>query len=1034
MKKNYLILTSLLMVSSMTSQAATTEADFAATKSAAIAKMTSWSEASPFAPDAFAQGILDLNGLEYGKFPSGDEAIEGIDALVASTLDAARAEFNVKLPTIFVTMTTDALTSNPVDGKSLFGTMDTMEMLDMDAMRFQTHDKACQASAWHLYSLPKNDGYYSMRNNMTYYLRMWDDDGQTRFSPYYYYGYQAPFKIDFADNGKMQLCLEDGRYMGTDAEGGMTVYDEFCDATSWTFTRAYGPQCDMPVISTKDDPQYYLFRNVYDPEKYLTSVYPDSPYMEMGTPSNNAMWYFSKQTVANNDWMRCTNKSGHVIYTNDGGHAYCGNSVPSGGLPYMTFMVIDGLEDLGLVVFINNQSRFQIVEFFSTPTSTLLCYDSTITPGVEVDLSYFKQGRDLKRFLWTIETGADANLMAFFEARDKAVASIASYKESQPWAHDAIERKITEIEACSLNSYDSLDAALADIDSKASGFLASLPTLMLEEASDPTVYFTLNNVRRKQSDSEAGWIVAVADGKLINTTSSVSEGSAWQVEPLSEGNFALKNHEGGYIGSMKSGSEVVLTDDASAAAKLSFRLADGYVLISASRSALNLDDNDGTLMAAPATDPGSQWTLGQKVIIEDDWLEYSTFANAISYEMSSLSKPGTYLEGAPSTWYLMSRDYFNEECYFYFEPYEDGNGCYIICTPYGKTRSRIWWWREDGNPAMYDDTANVRNDYDDRWYLIPVDHEDNSDEQRAYQISLNYPPKGNSCISVEKNPVGCLNMKPATDKENTIWIFKKLGELDHERIFNEQLRLKLPIIEGAIAAQPWARGVLDPAYKHLTTCTMQDFGSDCYSAINALSQYISDAIDEVVVLLEEEPDGCAVRIKNVRRASSGNPAYLASVDGHLNSLDFTDDNAPATTWTFEYYNNGRYRLINDNGEYLGALEGDDIITTTDRSQAGLYALVLNENTISLVVRNEPKKALNLNNAGGNACTYDAGDAGSQWVIELVRTNGVREVGTESAEGRSGLYDLRGFKVDSDKAAPGIYIERQGGKVIKRVIE
>lgn len=215
---------------------------------------------------------------------------------------------------------------------------------------------------------------------------------------------------------------------------------------------------------------------------------------------------------------------------------------------------------------------------------------------------------------------------------------------------------------------------------------------------------------------------------------------------------------------------------------------------------------------------------------------------------------------------------------------------------------------------------------------------------------------------------------------------------------------------------------------------MNDFGPDCYTAINELTEYVNDVMEKVDMLLEEEPDGCAVTIKNVRRDTSGNPAYLASVDGHLNTLDNTDANIKAITWTFEYYSNGRYRLVNDNGEYMGPLEGNDISVTTNRNEAGYYALKINGNTMSLIVRNEPGKGLNLDNAGGNACVYNANDAGSQWVIELVRQSGIDTISAGEDDNRYGLYDLRGIRVNPENAAKGIYIERQGNKVIKRVIK
>ncbi len=339
---------------------------------------------------------------------------------------------------------------------------------------------------------------------------------------------------------------------------------------------------------------------------------------------------------------------------------------------------------------------------------------------------------------------------------------------------------------------------------------------------------------------------------------------------------------------------------------------------------------------------------------------------------------------------------------------------------------------------MFDDTENHWASYNDRWYLIPVEVEGLEEDEVACQISSCYPPEGNSCISIEKNLVGCLNMKPASEKDITTWIFKKTGEIDHERLFQEQLVRNFPRIEGAIAAQPWCRDILNPAYERLNGCAMSEFGTDSYDAIPAMETYVASVIEEVEWRLEEDPDGCAVKIKNVRRAEANKAPYLAAVDGFANTVDITADNEKSATWTFEYYNNGRYRLVNDNGEYLGQLDSE-ITVTSDPAEAGLYAFVLNFNTVSLVNRTSPEIGLNIDNAGGNACQYNSDDAGSLWVIELVRENGINEIsgdnlGNNAANGTRAVYDLRGIKVNPQNATPGIYIERNGSEVSKRLVK
>ena len=1039
MKKTYIALTMLLATSTFSSMGAKSEADFKSAKDSAIAKMTSWSKASPYAPEAFSKGLSDLENAGFSSYSDGDIAVSAVDEIVSATLAAAREELAVKMPTIFVTMTTDALTANPVDGGTLVGTPYEDRHYSES---FKTYSKVCQGSAWLIFEQSINPGKYGMRNNIVHYLasKAGGDGEPDKLSAYYSYNMQPDINVDFADNGKMAIT-SGSRYIGTDETGGMAYYDTFSDATSWTFTRAYDEKCDLPRVSTEENPVWYMFRSAADPDGgFLTSRYPDWKGMILGPVSEAAMWRFGPNDMVNSDQLFCYNKNGSMLIATGSGHAEA--NLGAVGYPFMIFGVLDDHEKYGLAVCVINQSRFFNFCNAGSYETTIGCpWLLTKAPEMfsnqyTIDLSWQREEFPAASSCWFIEEASDAAMLDFLSKRNQYAAEVFAYADSQPWALNEIKSTVEKIKATEYSDYSSGEEANAAIRSMADQFLSSLPSLMMEYASSEDAYFSINNFRRMNAGNGYGWMLSTdAEGNFAAIASNSPEtASTWKIEKATDTTFRLKNRDGYYIGSIRSGQEAKPTQDSASAATFSFVLSDGKIVLKSTRSSLSLDEADGPLTAAADTDPGAKWVLKQVVVMPDNDLVVSDISNQWLYTITSVAAdPMVYLEAGAHRYYCWARDYLNDECYWYLERIPGNNAYRFVASIYAADELRMCRnpADEDGSfyaPVCYDKRIPTSDFAREDWYIIPVEY----DGKRAYQISTCYPPKGNCCLSsVMENRL--MTYSTVDDIEHTAWYFNHVEGIDHEGIFNDARVGQVAQLQAFLDVQPFVSEYLTSARDYVANSPMTEFGPDSYSSIPAMTNYVSAAITRAKWLLEEEPRGCTVNIRNVRRAENGMPSYLAAVDGHANTVDLSDETRASAAWNLEYYVNGCYRLKNDNGEYLGKL-GSDIEVVSDIADAGLYFLDFRNLYMTLADRNNPDYGLNFDLNGGNACQYSTDDSGSFWTIELVRLSGV---GSVSADGDSGIieyYDLNGLPVSGDDLKPGLYIQRRGDRVSKILVK
>ncbi len=1044
MKKPYLSMV-LMLASAMTGFAATTEADFNAAQQAAIAKMASWSTASPYAPDAFSKGLANLVNTKYSAYPNGDAAVKAVDEILATTLSEAREELNKKVGTIFVTITTDALTARPVDGGNLVGTVYGYRYEDRE---FKTYNKVCQGSAWLFYQQCNDNAYHGMRNNVAYYIASQpvpDAEDEFFISPFNSYDYQPNMNVDFADNGKMEIRCA-GKYIGTDEAGGLAYFDSFSPATSWTFTRAYDKKCDLPRRSTAEDPVWYVIRNASLPnDGYLASQFPDWKGLAIKPMGNNTMWRFDENAYGvENEWVSPVCKNGAYLLYLTSNHAISSDNRRE-GYDIMTFTVIDGYEDYGVMIWCGRESvcmNFQNATSYDAKkgcpyllTKAPGGVDATFGNSYTIDIQWLRP--DVfgdKSACWTFEEASDAGLFDFLNKRTQYANEVSAYASSQPWLHAEIQGAADMIKATEYDDYENSEAAIAAMRSMADQFLAALPGKLLAEASAGEKYFSISNGRRKDSGNTAGWMLSTdAAGKIVTTTATAPDaGATWQIEKVTDTTFRLKNREGYYLGSVRTGQAATTTKTASSAGSYSFALAGGRIVFSGTRSCLYLDDADGSLAAATAEDPGSRWILKNVTVLPENSLEVSDISDQLLYNIISVSEPLTYLEGIGDRYYNYARGYLNDGCYWFLDIPEDGEGYRFNSHRYASEGVRMCRQTDGvGNYGAPIDYFGSRVDGKytlDYWYCIPLIYNDSL----VYQISYCYPPEGNCCISrVMEN--GVMTYSSADDVENTAWYFRRVPKIDHEALFNQERYRLLPSLEAFLRVQPFAKELLEEARDYTASVKMTEFGPDSYSANPALTNYVSGIIEKAKWTLEDEPRGCAVYFKNVRRDGNNTAPYLAAVNGFANTVDLTDDTKASATWNLEYYNNGRYRLVNDNGEYLGPMSSS-VEIVSDASQAGLYFIDFRNNYMTLADRNNPDNGLNVDQSGNNACVYGSDDAGSRWTIELVRLNGISAVSGDAADGVVEYYDLRGIRVNPADMAPGLYLERRGNRVSKILVK
>lgn len=1040
MKKCFFSLAVLFAASTLSAAAASSEADFTTAKDQAISRLTSWTESSPYALEALNTGIANLNSLTFSSFANADAAVTEVNSIFDQTMTQAHEQLSDEVYRVFVSLTTDALMANPVDGKATLVGGERL-LADRFNVPFQAYEERVQCSTW-IFNNAAQAGTYTLRNNNCNYLTYRDymepDDEDLSLSRTVDkdgYTIAVKLSVDFADNGRMTLMQGD-KYLATRDDGSVYLTDTFGPASSWKITRAVDKKFDKPRLSTKKDPIYYVIRNSNYPDLclYGTGYYK---FMNLGPITESGQWYFVDSGRENGSYYAYS-KSGYVIGWTQALRMYTFTS-PNDGGPIYTYLR-DGNEQYGLCLLMVGEGSYT----YSDTNPGHFAYDPKdgYVDMNQVVNTYHDWLGDPGIFSWYLEEINDAELSTLLVAQNEAISLLKSYLTSQPWAVDYLTQAIDKIQNVSLSAYASGEEAANAVKEMLQGYVDGLPAVVNSEigsffkAGSRVALYNRNRGVATNAEGKPLASVTSNGASRFNTVVGLPDSiSAYEFEVVRDGVYKIKTLKGTYLGAMKAGSPVEGVDKASAAEyRLSF--IDGYVALvnSTGRTGLYLDAANGDLTVNQPSDKGSQWVIGLVSIVQTrgDSPKISTDTEKYYYVIRSVGDPNKYIRTSVATWY-MSWDVEEDRSYFYLTRAEDGNGVILNSMIYDGSILCINT-DENGNvvgqsPVWYNKNT-TRNDFKSDWYIVPNEY----GTKEGFFISTSYPITPGSCVSVVSpggnfTAITC-GMGNAEDYLNTAFIFEYREGLDHERLFNVKRDPIVETLRRYLTSQPWFLDRFAAEVEFLENCQMTDFGADSYVAGNSLISYYNRLMNELEEEMDYAPEDWVVAIGNVRRGADSK-AYLAGVNGKANTIP--EINA-SSTWALEYYSNGRYFLKNDNGEYLGDFASSNMTVTTDRDRAGHFQIAYYNGYITIVDRNNPSAgALNVDASNGNACKAAQADEGSYWTMEVVRESSLADINAAAREAVE-FFDLRGIRVSESDLTPGVYLKRSGTKVQKVIVK
>lgn len=1034
MKKS--IFSLAMLFASALSAFAATEADFNTARDQAVAKMTSWAAATPYAEESLAQGMANLINAQFSSYSSADAAVSGIKKIVDETLDLARTEMEGNLYRIFTTMTTEGLQANPYNGAYKVGSAYAeddegyMEWHANGVMKFEAYAKTCASCTWTFFSVDRGARGWGLRNSRGLFLRSPDmnQDGSypdedlwvDPFCRASSHPDQHYFTLDFADDGGMKLTYG-GHVVATNAEGRPVFADSYgAPETRWIFSRITDPKFDLPKLSTKENPIYYVIRNAAHPDQTLLAgpnLTGDS-YMHLGPFGETSRWYFTYFPGVDFGAYCAYNANGSYIARNLNPHMYTTWNTNIGA---NFFLLPTGYEELGVSINMYATGERAMDRFNN-------CYWTTCFHDY-VDVNWKKYANEPDpEFAWFFEEAGGAEVTTFLNLKKEFTAKLEHFKEIQPWANKQIDAAIETINGLDFNNYNDITVARDDMEKAFNDVADHLLDFMAADIAikgNNTVY--LINKDRYNANSADGWMLTVDNNTLTATTDNLpDDNSIWYFEavPGAANTYTLHNPNGAYIAERNKAWEYPVTTDASKAGKFVLALQDGYFSLSIGSAALNFSPDGGSALADLVTSPGSTWLLKRVAKIDGELPVISPSMDVTDqlYVLRSPEEPYKFLECYGDRFFVAAGNSQTPRTYWYFAKSTTPGATYVCSDFFRGSRLRIGHEFEVPENVVTYTPGFTDVDFD--WYIIPVEY----NGKLCYQISSCYPPVGDCCIARPAAGTSAVYAS-ADDLKNTAWICDPQEAVDHEAIFQAHKNPYVGEIDSYLKIQPWAVEILTDARDRLANATMTDFGGDSDSANSALDWYIVDVRNNANFALEDDADDWTVSIINKRLNELDKPAYLSAVDGFAN---MEASRSAASTWTFRYVNNGRFRLVNADGLYLGPLS-DDVIVTENESEAGFYAPFIGGGCFRLVNRNNPAEGLNIDTAGHNACVYSTEDAGSQWII-ADGTDALPEIGLGTSQCPVQVFDARGIRVDNAILTPGVYFKRQGSKVTKFIVK
>lgn len=1027
MRKIYLLLT--LFVLSLTNMWADTVTDDCnLLRKEAMSNLKSYLNASPFGHRALNEGLNRLAALGENS-----STADVRTAYTQAILEAA-VELDENLYRVRVTIANVGVNKDNADKPLLLGVANS-ENSNCD---FKLTDTQANVSIWRFNIA--SEGKYTIACNVGQYIGYKeneyspDNEKEIDLCPTTDMDQMYEFNVAYAENGEGVTFSIGGKYLSMDADGKFSFVNEVTDNAVWKLSRAYDEKLDLPVLSTDANPVYYTLENE---SKGLMTV--EGSYINCKPLDEHSYWYFvdAGEKIGS---FRLKNKKDNygITYTTANGRIRAKQNVESNS---MLFIMLEGNEAHGWSVSCHPTDHLTT---YGYQTNHALMYD----PGYDWvcgGAPRFNMN-NIPLFTWNVaaannESGSEED---FINLKAALIQLYTYYKLQSPWCESFLKNTITELNAFDIKKYTSTDKALEALETYGKNAADKFFTQINKEALGYNV--KISNVRRFQhaNVSTLGhYLTAVGEGdKLtLNTVNSLERGPGfWNIEAV-EGKknaFRLRNQNGIYLCNVTNNVPVATTTNAEEAGLYCLLPYDSFIRIANADlkgSGLNFDTNGNTLVGYDYKDDGSTWSFESVAIIPhtEGMPKISDNTNKYLYLVRSATDEKDYLEFDADGIGLSHRP-LSSASYCYFVPASDGSdGVQIVCEEYG-TRlcyspvsnyfySRISGW--DTNPNF-------------NLYIVPngtVPEGTTGAGQTCFSISHKYPSDGPTCISnlsKDNKHDYYISCGLATDWQHTGWIFEETETINHEEIFKQNVRNLLAEIESYSKAIPWAHDMIEALREKVENAKMTDYAEQTPAAVNGLLNDYNQSIMQIEEQLELEPENAWVSISNVRRLGNKEAgAYLTAKNGYLNTSDALTD---AGKWQMKYHSNGRYNLINANGQYMGELS-DRVKATKDEADAGKYALKLLNGYVCLVDRaDENNRSLNVNPGQDDACVYSPADAGSRWIIALTTVTGIEESLHNAALSGCEYFTPAGIKVAPERLTPGVYLRVQGNKTTKVLVK
>lgn len=336
----------------------------------------------------------------------------------------------------------------------------------------------------------------------------------------------------------------------------------------------------------------------------------------------------------------------------------------------------------------------------------------------------------------------------------------------------------------------------------------------------------------------------------------------------------------------------------------------------------------------------------------------------------------------------------------------------------------------------------------DEWYIAP-----NAGNPEA-GIAITVAPEGQGIDASNAGAGVSLWTPSANDWQGTTWIVASYaGNVANmsAKQFCESANLNAikDDLKRIIPATPWGTSALSQG---VSDCETFKGGADFKGDYIAAARYVMNLQNEICNNYFDasaaEAAGAKVLLQNIRRANAGKQYNTLTIDDAANEVPMLglgeafDD--PNSTWYVENSDyEGYFTLHTESGYYLGGITtvSGKVAISEDPADAAMFyfwpVLLGGENSGIAIIDAATGLAMNVNQQDVTSLVgYYYNDGGSTWkIINTSKTSGIEEVETGNEnfninDSDVELFNLQGIRVNAADAAPGIYIARKAGVVLK----